>query len=129
MTPSETRLHVGISAALVLATALAAPPAQAYTLDARAMARFDIGYARCEEQFPAMRGHRDDAYLSLRRVKADEQLHAQLTAARKAAVYKSEQRRVRQAAANGMAPAASSPIDQQCQALWAETQRVMRAPH
>ena len=101
-------------------------PAFALSVDAKAMARFDIGYATCEEQMPQMRGHRDEAYLSLWHVKPDAQVRAQLDAVRKGAVYKAERARVLKI---GAAPAASaaSPIDQQCQALWAETQRALQA--
>lgn len=113
------------------ALAASAPPlaaAQSMALDPQAMARFDVGYAKCEARLPAMRGHRDDAYLSLRRLQIDDSRRRQLAAARRSAAYKGELRRVKSAEAQGVALAASSPIEHQCQALWAETQRVMHQP-
>lgn len=118
-------------AAACTALAAAAPlpaAAQSMALDPQAMARFDLGYAKCEARLPAMRGHRDDAYLSLRRLQLDDARRRQLAAARRSAAYQGELRRVKTAEAQGVAPAASSPIEHQCQALWAETQRVMNQP-
>ena len=102
--------------------ALAAPMAQAMTIDPKALARFDHGYIVCEAKNPAMKGQRDEAYLSLWKVKPDPKARAELAAARKTAGYRSEQALVQKRDAKGAAPAASSPIEQQCQALWAETQ-------
>ena len=107
--------------------ALVANAAHAFSIDAKAMARFDLSYAKCESQFPDMRGHRDEAYLSLWRVKPDEKARAQLAGVRKGDIYQAERRRVQQAAAQGHAPATSSPLEQQCQALRTETQRAMKA--
>jgi hypothetical protein len=115
------------SAALLTVLALVADAAHALSIDAKAMARFDLSYAQCESQFPDMRGRRDEAYLSLWRVKADEKARAQLAGVRKGGVYQAERRRVLQATAQGHAPVASSPLEQQCQALRTETQRVMKA--
>lgn len=123
----------GIRALAAACTVLAATAplpaaAQSMALDPQAMARFDLGYAKCEARLPAMRGHRDDAYLSLRRLQLDDARRRQLAAARRSAAYQGELRRVKTAEAQGVAPAASSPIEHQCQALWAETQRVMNQP-
>jgi hypothetical protein len=74
-----------------------------------------------------MKGHRDDAYLSVWRTRADDKGRAQLAGVRKSAAYQAERKRVQQAAAAGTTPPASSPVDQQCQALWVETQRAMQA--
>lgn len=118
-----------VTACAVLAAAAPLPAAaQSMALDPQAMARFDLGYAKCEARLPAMRGHRDDAYLSLRRLQLDDSRRRQLAAARRSAAYQGELRRVKTAEAQGVAPAASSPIEHQCQALWAETQRVMHQP-
>lgn len=118
-----------VTACAVLAAAAPLPAAaQSMALDPQAMARFDLGYAKCEARLPAMRGHRDDAYLSLRRLQLDDARRRQLAAARRSAAYQGELRRVKTAEAQGVAPAASSPIEHQCQALWAETQRVMHQP-
>jgi hypothetical protein len=109
------------TASLWFFLALLAPLAQAMSVDAKALARFDHGYVVCESKFPPMKGQRDEAYLSLWRVKPDAKARAELAAARKTASYRAEQALVRQRDAQGAAPAASSPIEQQCQALWAET--------
>jgi hypothetical protein len=107
---------------------LGATNAGAISFDAKAVARFDVGYARCEQLNPAMRGRRDDAYLSLWRVKADEKSTAQLAALRRGEAYRKEHARFLKASSAKPAPAASSPIEHQCQALWAETQRIAKRP-
>jgi hypothetical protein len=111
-----------LSPRFLILLALAAPAAQAMTIDPKALARFDLGYTVCEAKNPAMKGQRDEAYLSLWKVKPDPKARAELAAARKTASYRSEQALVKKRDASGAAPAASSPIEQQCQALWAETQ-------
>lgn len=116
--PSRLRL-----AALVVSS-LSAGGAAAITVDAKALARFDLSYGRCEQQIPAMRGRRDDAWLSLWRARADDAHRAELAKARQSAAYVAERKRVQKAQAAGAAPASSSPVDQQCDALWAETQRM-----
>jgi hypothetical protein len=97
--------------------------ARAMTIDAKALARFDVSYAKCEGQSPAMRGHRDEAYLSMWRVKLDDKGRAQLAAVRKSPDYQAERRRALRPAQKSASSAAASPLEQQCQALWAETQR------
>lgn len=110
-------------ATLLLLFTLAAPlVAQAMSIDPKALARFDRGYTVCEAKNPLMKGQRDQAYLSLWKVKADSKARAELAAARKTAAYRHEQAAVKKRDASGAAPPASSPIEQQCQALWAETQ-------
>jgi hypothetical protein len=116
-----------ICTALFVVLTFAVGSAHALSIDAKAMARFDVSYTECESRYPDMRGHRDAAYLSLWRLKPDEKARARLAAVRKGSIYQAERRRVLQAAAQGKAPAASSPLDQQCQALRAETQRALRA--
>ena len=111
---------------LLLLTALAAPLVQAMSIDPKALARFDHGYTVCETKNPAMKGQRDQAYLSLWKVKADNKARAELAVARKTPAYRAEQALVRQRDASGAAPAASSPIDQQCRALWAEAQGTVK---
>ena len=108
-------------ATLLLLTLLAAPLVQAMSIDPKALARFDHGYTTCEAKNPAMKGQRDQAYLSLWKVKADSKARGQLAAARKTAAYRAEQAAVQKRDGKGAAPAASSPIEQQFQALWAET--------
>lgn len=116
-------LRLAATAALLLA----ASAAGALEIDARAVARFDVGYARCERLYPHMLGRRDEAYLSLWRQRADAAQRARLAEARRSAAYRKEHRRFTKESAASTAPAASSPIEHQCQALWAETQRMARA--
>ncbi len=118
------RRFIPLTALMVLSLATSA--AHALAIDAKALARYDISYLKCEAKYPDMRGQRDQAYLSLWRVKPDEKALAELAAVRKGAVYEAERKRVMQAAAKGTAPAASSPLEQQCQALWAERQRMAK---
>lgn len=104
-------------ALLLPLTAAAAP------FEARGVARFDAGYARCEALDERMKGQRDAAYLAVYRVKADDKARARLAALRRSADYRKEQRAA-QAAAKPSAPA-SSPLAHQCQALWAQVQRAI----
>lgn len=115
--------RAGLAALLLLCAA----QAQALTVDAKALARYDVGYQHCESLYPHMRGHRDEAYLSLWKVSSDEKARAQLAAVRKGAAYQAERKRVMQAAAKGAAPSASGPIEQQCRGLWSEAQRRQKA--
>jgi hypothetical protein len=104
---------------------LAAPlVAGAGGFDAPGLARFDLGYARCEARFAHMKGTRDEAYLAAYRVKDDGAARARLAELRRSGAYRKE-RRTAQAAAS--AASAASPIDHQCQALWSQVQRA-RAP-
>jgi hypothetical protein len=72
-----------------------------------------------------MRGARDEAYLSMWRVQADAKARAELDAVRKGAPYQAERRRIQQAAGRE-AQQPASPLEHQCQALWAETQKVRK---
>lgn len=109
---------------LVAALLLAAPPlAGAAGFDAPGLARFDAGYARCEARYAHMKGARDEAYLAAYRVKADAAGRARLAELRRGAAYRKELRAAQAQAARPAAPAASSPIEHQCQALWAQVQR------
>lgn len=96
--------------------------ATAITVDPKALARFDYSYAKCEAAFPEMKGARDEAYLSLWRIKADAKERADLAAARKGAPYQAEAKRARDDDAK--TPAKKETLDQQCKALWGETRRV-----
>lgn len=109
--------------AALFGLAVLVAPAQALTIDSKALARYDISYVKCEAQFPDLRGQRDDAYLAMWRVKPTADLRGELATARKSGVYQAERRRVLDAAAKGTAPAASTPIEQQCQALRTEARR------
>jgi hypothetical protein len=89
--------------------------------DARGVARFDVGCAlRPSSQ---MRGHRDEAYLAVYRIKADDKGARGWPRLRRSAAYQKERRAALGAAAQPASAAASSPLEHQCQALWAETQR------
>lgn len=105
-------------AALLLPLAAPAAP-----FEARGLARFDAGYARCEALDPRMKGHRDDAYLAVYGVPPDDKARERLATLRRGAEYRKEQRAAQQAATKPAAPA-SSPLAHQCQALWAQVQRV-----
>jgi hypothetical protein len=107
---------------LISALVLFPVAASAMSLNPRAIARFDHSYAKCEAKFPEMRGARDEAYLSMYRVKADAKARAELAAVRKGAPYQNESKRVRDEDAKS--PPAPQTIDAQCRALWGETQRV-----
>ena len=111
--------------ALVVVPLLAgiAAEAAALTIDPKAMARFDNSYTKCEAKYPDMRGARDEAYLSMWRVKADAKTRAELAATRKGAPYQAELRRVQQEDAKKSGQP-DNTLEGQCQALWGETQRV-----
>lgn len=109
---------VALLAALLLPLVVSAAP-----FEPRGLARFDAGYARCEAMDERMKGHRDDAYLAIYRVPPDDKSRARLASLRRGAEYRKEQRATQAAAARPAAPA-SSPIAHQCQALWAQVQRV-----
>src|SRR5215831_20012231 len=104
-----------VTLAIVLASLSvgAATPSRATSL-----AKFDSGYAECEKRDAGMRGHRDEVYASLYRLKLDDQLRTQLDETRKSAPYKSERRRATQALAkNAAASDVQQRLDLQCQAL------------
>ncbi len=111
------RPTVLLAATLMLFSAAAA----AMTLNPKAMARFDYSYAKCEAKFPEMRGTRDEAYLSMWRLTADAKARAELAAVRKGEQYQAESKRVREEDAKQLPPA---QLEQQCRALWGETQKM-----
>lgn len=117
------------SVLIAVAFAAGAPAAlaQSRPYDAKALARYDASYVECEARIPDMAGHRDEAYLSLWRIKLDPKSAARLAETRSAAAYKSERQRVTKAAAKASAPGASSPLDRQCRGLWGEYQRAPKA--
>ncbi len=114
------------SIALAVLLSVACASVHAITIDAKALARFDVSYAKCEARFPSMRGHRDEAYLSLWRVQLDDKARAQLKAARSSPEYRAESRRALRPVDKSASATAASRLEQQCQALWAETQRVTK---
>jgi hypothetical protein len=106
-----------------LALLLFAAEANARAYDAKGLARYDASYAKCESQFPEMRGHGDDAYLNLWRIRVDDSSQARLAKLRSSAAYQAERRRFLQAASKSASAAASSPLSRECQGLWGEYQR------
>jgi hypothetical protein len=115
---------LAITAALTSAASTAVARTRAF--DAKALARYDLSYAKCESLFPDMLGHRDEAYLNLWRIRSDDKSAARLAGVRSGAVYRSEKQLVLQGAAKGPAPTASSALKLECQGLWAENQRVAK---
>jgi hypothetical protein len=115
------RIHLLLAAALVTASTLASAGDKRY--DPKALARYDVSYVRCETSFPDMKGHRDDAYLSLWRMKPGPKTTARLTEVRSSATYKSEQRLAKREAANASGPDAVKTLEQQCKGLWGEMQK------
>jgi len=115
--------RAAVLSTLVLAAAVpAATPPRSTSL-----ARFDNGYARCEKLDPAMRGHRDEVYASLYKLRLDDDLRQQLEQTRKSAPYKSERRRAQQALARSAAASdVQHRLEQQCLALKRELEP--RAP-
>jgi hypothetical protein len=123
---STHRLFACLGVAATLAVTAPAAFGQARAFDAKALARYDISYARCEARFPDMRGHRDEAYLNLWRIRLDDKNAARLAAARGGAVYRAEQKLVLKGTSASAAAAASAPLERECQGLWAEHQRVIQ---
>jgi hypothetical protein len=115
---------LSVLAALAFAGAAAPAAAADHPYDPKALARYDASYVQCEKRFADMVGHRDEAYLSLWRIKPSPKTAARLAETRSASAYKAEQRRVAQAAAKPAAPAASSPLERQCRGLWGEYGRM-----
>ena len=111
--------------AIALSLSLIGAEANARAFDAKQLARYDASFVRCESQYPEMKGHGDEAYLSLWRMKADPKSRAELTKLRATPAYAAEkQRAVRAAAAPKSASAgASSPLSRECIGLWGEYQR------
>ena len=112
-----------LSAAFVaLALTLAAGTVEARPYDAPALARYDRSYVECEASTPAMKGHRDEAYLDLWRIKPDDKSLARLAKLRADPAYAAEQKRIAKAPKSASAPA-SSVLQRQCRGLWGEHQR------
>ena len=113
--------------AVALVTGAPAALAQSRPYDAKSLARYDASYVECEARYPEMAGHRDEAYLSLWRIKLDPKSAGRLAETRSAAAYKSERQRAAKTAVKASGPAASSPLDRQCRGLWGEFQRAPKA--
>jgi len=102
---------------------LVAVSAEARPFDPKALARYDHSYVECEAKNADMKGHRDEAWLSLWRIAADERSLERLKKARADAVYKAESQRIVRPAARGASAAPAATVQRQCQGLWAEFQR------
>ncbi|HEV7577558.1 MAG TPA: hypothetical protein VGO85_16115 [Caldimonas sp.] len=112
------RLHRLLAALLVLASAGVAAQEKRY--EPKALARYDVSYVRCEDNFADMKGHRDEAYLNLWRIKPGPKATARLAEARNSATYKAEhQRALRQAVKAGDGEAAKT-LRRECRGLWSE---------
>jgi|SRR4051794_38165474 hypothetical protein len=112
-----------LTAAIVVASASAVAQDRAY--EPKALARYDVSYGRCETTFPEMKGHRDEAYLSLWRATPNDKTKARLADARGSAPYKAERQHATQVAAKASAPDAKK-LEQQCQALWGELSKMAK---
>jgi hypothetical protein len=115
------RIHLLLAAALVTASTLASAEDKRY--DPKALARYDVSYVRCEASFPEMKGHRDDAYMSLWRMKPGPKTEARLAEVRSSSSYKSEQRAAKREAAGASGPDAVKALEQQCRGLWGEMKK------
>ena len=115
-----------LAALLAAASTLASAEDRRY--DPKALARYDVSYVRCEATIPEKKGHRDDAYLSLWRMKPGAKTTARLAEVRSSATYKSEQRLATREAAGASAPAsAAKSLERQCRGLWGEMQKTTTA--
>jgi hypothetical protein len=110
---------------LAAALAWAVPCAQALQIDPKALARFDVTYAQCETIVAAMRGHRDQTFLSLWSVKFDARVRTELATVRASRPYLSERQLIRQAAIQRPSPAAQGVLEQECRTLWEQTRRAI----
>jgi hypothetical protein len=101
----------------------------AATIDPKALARFDITYARCEAQMPRLRGHRDAAYLGMWSPKVHDKVRGQMSSARNGASYTAERQRITQAAAKRTSGNASIPKadEDECKPLLEEVERLAAA--
>ena len=115
------RIHRLLAAPLIMASAMASAEDSRY--DPKALARYDVSYVRCEASFPEMKGHRDDAYMSLWRMKPGAKTAARLAEVRNSATYKSEQRVATRQAASASEPSAVKALERQCRGLWGEMQK------
>ena len=102
---------------LLTATAHALPS------EVKVLAQFDLGFAKCEARYPHMRGHGDEAYLALWKVKPDAKARAELTKVRKTEKYRQERRLAHKGMDKSTGPEMETKIRRQCEATWGETTR------
>jgi hypothetical protein len=108
---------------LALGLILVLPLAMAAPARSKSLAQFDSGYAQCEKRHAEMRGHGDEVYARVYRLKFDDELRSQLAETRKSALYRSERRRAAQnLTKNAAASDVAQRLDLQCQALQRELQ-------
>ena len=101
-----------------LGMAVIALPVSGAATRFKSLAQFDSGYAQCERLYPDMRGHRDEAYAGVYRLKLDDELRGQLDETRKSAPYRSERRRAAQTLTkNAAASDVKQRLELQCQGL------------
>lgn len=107
---------------------LIAGSAHANVFNAKALARYDISYQKCEAQIPQMQGQRDPSYLGLYRIKADPTSLARLDKLRHGAEYAAEKKRASAVAPLSPASAASaaSKLKGECAALWSDRTKARR---
>ena len=115
------RLHLLLATAVVAASASAGAQSRAY--EPKSLARYDVSYGRCEKMFPDMKGHRDEAYLSLWRAKPNEKTKARLAEARGSATYKAEREIALAGGVKSSAPNAAKTLENECSALRGELKR------
>jgi len=106
------------------ALALLSTAAHAFTPDPKALAEFDLGYAKCEARFEQMKDHRDEAYLALWKVQPDEKARAELAKARKTPKYKEARSAALKTQDNKPSPELEEKLRHQCTATWNEAQRL-----
>ena len=112
------RHHRLLCAAAVLVATTAQEQDKPY--DPKALAHYDVSYSHCEASFPEMKGHRDEAYLSLWRAEPNQKTNKRLADARATEPYKSEKKRAAHNAAQASSPEAVKSLEQQCRGLWGE---------
>lgn len=119
------RIHRLLAAILVVASAVAVAEDRRY--DPKALARYDVSYVRCEARFADMKGHRDDAYFSLWRIKPGPKPAARLAEIRNSAPYKAEQQLARRQAGSASEPVVVT-LERECRGLWGEMQAAPKRP-
>ena len=120
-----TRTRCLLAAALLAAASAADAKDQPY--DPKGLARYDVSYVQCEASFPEMKGHRDDAYLSLWRVKPSAKTAARLAEIRSGSSYQAERKvATTRQAASASEPEAAKALQRQCRGLWGEMERMPR---
>ena len=108
------------------AAASLAAGAQSRAYEPKSLARYDVSYGRCEKMFADMKGHRDEAYLSLWRATLNEKTKGRLAEARASETYKAERQIALAAAAKPPTPEAATTLDHECRALRGEMKRTVK---